>query len=108
MDEQPQRPVDRREVVERHETVERTTGAAPAPPVGPGRSFTWLWVLLTVLVVGALAWFALSRGEPADLEVPEIEAPDIEMPADEPNIEINVPAPAEGEGGGEAAAPATN
>lgn len=95
MDEQPRQPVEHREVVERRETVQRGTGpAAPEPP--PRRSSTaWIWILLVVLVVGALAWYALSRGEPADIDLPEVEAPDVEIPQDEPNIEVNV-----GEGGG--------
>jgi hypothetical protein len=102
MDEQPRPPVERREVIERHETVQRAgSGPAEPPPVRRGRSMAWLWVILLLLAVGALAWYALSRGEPDALDIPEVEAPDIEVPADEPDIEINVPdAGGGGEGGG--------
>ena len=106
MDEQPRQPVERREVVERHETIERGPRASPAEPAGRRSSHAWLWVVLLLAVVGGLAWYALSRGEPADLEMPEVEAPEIDIPEGEPNIEINVeeaePAPAGGaEGAGQ-------
>jgi len=90
MDETPRQPAEEREVIERHETVHRTPGADPAARAGARRSNAWIWVLLLVLVVGALAWYALSRGEPADVDIPEVEAPDVDLPDDEPNIEVNV------------------
>ena len=98
MDEQPQPPAERHETIEHRETIERRTGTSAAPAhhaAPPRRSMAWLWVVLLLLVVGALAWFALSRGEPADLEMPTVEAPDIEVPDPEPNIEVNVQPSAE-------------
>lgn len=90
MDEQPRQPTEQREVVERRETVQRTT-ASPGRAAARGRrAGVWIWVVLLVIVVGALAWYALSRGEPADIDLPEVEAPDVDLPQDEPNIEVNV------------------
>ena len=99
MDEQPQRPAEQHETIEHRETIERRTATHAPEPAGRRSSMAWLWVVLLLAVVGALAWYALSRGEPADLEMPEVEAPTIEVPDPEPNIEVNVetPAPA-GEG----------
>lgn len=95
MDEEPRQPVERREVVEHRETVQREGAAAPPEPARRRGSMAWLWVLLLVLLVGALAWYALSRGEPQQVDLPEVEAPEVDLPDDEPNIEVNV-----GEGGG--------
>ena len=93
MDEQP---VERRQVVEREEIVERRH-VSTAPGGGERRSYAWLWVVLLLLVVGALAAYALTRGEPADLEMPDIGAPELEAPEvstdPEPNIEIEVNEP---------------
>lgn len=91
MDEQPRQPVERQEVVERHEITERETVPPAAEPRQRVGSSAWLWVIPLVLVVGFLAWFALSRGEPEQIDLPEMEAPNIEMPAPEQNIEINMP-----------------
>ena len=91
MDEQTRPPVERQEVVERHEITERETVSPGAEPRPVGRSSTWLWAIPVVLVVAFLAWFALSRGEPQQIDMPEMEAPSIEMPAPEQNIEINMP-----------------
>ena len=91
MDEQPRQPVERREVVERHESVERGTESTSPTPPPRSRAASWIWEGLVLLVVAALAWYALSRGEPQELEMPDIEAPQIEVPQDQPDIEINVP-----------------
>lgn len=77
-------------MVERRETVHRTTGSGPAATDRGRRSSAGIWVLLLALVVAALAWYALSRGEPAEVDMPEVEAPDVDLPEDEPNIEVNV------------------
>jgi hypothetical protein len=64
----------------------------------------WLWVALLVIVVGALAWYALSRGEPQQINMPEFEAPS--LPESEPTVEINVQeAPSQPAGGADAEAP---
>jgi hypothetical protein len=67
--------------------------------VGP-----WLWVALLVIVVGALAWYALSRSEEQQINLPEFETPS--LPEPEPTVEINVQeAPAQPAGAADAEAP---
>ena len=53
------------ERVERIEYIERVPGG-PETPAAPRQSSSpmWVWVLPLVLVVLALIWYVLSRGEP--------------------------------------------
>jgi hypothetical protein len=83
MDEQPREPVERREVVERHETVERPAGTGAPEPAPRRRSYAWVWVTLLAVLIALLAWYALSRGEPQQIEMPELGTPDIEVQAPE-------------------------
>jgi cytoskeletal protein RodZ len=94
-----------REVVERHEVVERSSG--PGPAREPGASTNWLLIVVLLVVVLALVWFIFSRGEPQrPLENVEVNVPTVEVPTvrEERRIEIQTPAPAtqqpaEGTGG---------
>lgn len=92
-------PPERREVIERHEVVERSD--APGPPAAAPRSggFDWIWVVLLVLVALGLVWFVFSRGQPLrwgdggnlEVEIPRVEVPRVEPPQVERRIEIAVP-----------------
>ncbi len=97
----PSPPPERREVIERHEVVERND--APVPPAAEPRSggLDWIWVVLLVLVALVLVWFVFSRGQPIrwgdggdiELEIPRVEVPQVEPPQVERRREVPVPQP---------------
>lgn len=93
MTESPREPLPQREeVVERREVTERHTGPVRAEPGPRGPGTAWIWLVLLLFIVLGLVWYVLSRGQPQEMRLPEIEAPTIEVPQPEQRIEINVPA----------------
>lgn len=87
-------PPEREEVVERHVVSERHT-----VPESRARDTSWtIWLIPLLLLVIALVWYALTRGQPQAIEMPEVEVPTVEAPAAEPRterIQIDVSSPTE-------------
>jgi hypothetical protein len=91
MEERPREPrVERHEVIERHETVERN-GEADTVTVHQRSSNAWLWIVPILVVVVLLLWYVMSRGEPTQLELPDIDRPVVESPQPDRTIEIQLP-----------------
>lgn len=97
---EPGRPPPREDdqVPERVQREAHTPGEPPPEPRPPQRSYSWIWVVLLLVVVGGLAYYALSRGEPQQPQLPSFEAPEIDLPEREPPVDVDVnvesPAPA--------------
>lgn len=90
-------PTDDGEVPERLHREVHSPGGSPTQPRPPERSYSWLWVILLLLVVGALAYYALSRGEPQRPELPSFEAPQPDLPEQQQpavDVDVNVESPA--------------
>jgi hypothetical protein len=103
MDERPQDPTREREIVERHEIVERDVparGTAGAPPPAAPRAAAgtpaWLWVIPLLVVVIGLIWYVLSTGQRREgpIDLPSVEVPSVQRQAPTQRVEVGAPAPA--------------
>ena len=95
------------EVPDRVHREVRSPGEPPDEPRPPQQSYGWIWVVLLLVVVGGLAYYALSRGEPQQPQLPSFEAPEIDLPEREPavDVDVNVESPAPATEGAPAADP---
>jgi hypothetical protein len=85
----PEPPLEREEVVERQVVTESRTY-----PAARTRDRTWgLWLIPLLVVVIALVWYALTRGQPQSVTIPEVEVPAAEPARTEQRIEIDVVEP---------------
>jgi hypothetical protein len=95
MDETPRQPREREEVVERREIVERDVAPARDPDrvVVHERTGTssLVWAVPLLIVVALLLWYVMSRGEPTQVQLPDVSAPQIEAPTTTERIEIQLP-----------------
>ncbi len=88
------------EVPDRVHREVHTPGEPPVQPRPPQRSYSWIWVVLLLVVVGGLAYYALSRGEPQQPQLPSIETPQIDLPEREPAVDVDVNVESPGAGAG--------
>jgi hypothetical protein len=87
----PEPRPEREEIVERHVVTESHSVSTPRE-----RGGIWaLWLIPLLVLVIVLVWYALTRGQPQSVTMPEVDVPAAEPSRTEQRIEIDVVQPRE-------------